>query len=387
MARRLVRLLALVLALMALGPLAAEAAPAPFTEAAFAAAQHADRHILVYVAASWCPTCSLQQAALAETLTQIERDGTIPDLAVLIVDFDTQKDVVARLRVAVQSTFLAFHGTVETGRAVGLTDAAAIKTFLLQSAASETAVRAAATRWLSVTSYALAVLAGILANLSPCVLPLLPIVLASAAAAHRLGVVALAAGVALAYGGMGLAVASLGFGIGLSGDVFRYAGALLMALLGLVLLSAQLEEGLALAGTRIEDAAGQLVNRIPPSTARGQFAIGVLLGAVWTPCAGPTLAAAITLAAQRRQLAEVALMMALFGLGAALPLLLVGTLSQQLVRRWERRIGTAGRVGKVALGVLLVAVGAAILLGLDRQLETVLLRIWPVWLTRISVSF
>ena len=56
----------------------------------------------------------------------------------------------------------------------------------------------------------------------------------------------------------------------------------------------------------------------------GQFGVGVLLGAVWSPCVGPTLGAASLLAAQGRDLGQVALTMFVFGLGAALPLLALG---------------------------------------------------------------
>ena len=60
--------------------------------------------------------------------------------------------------------------------------------------------------------------------LSPCVLPLLPIVLGTAASEHRLGPVALAAGLALSFVVIGIFVATIGFAIGLDGDVFRAAG-------------------------------------------------------------------------------------------------------------------------------------------------------------------
>jgi len=67
----------------------------------------------------------------------------------------------------------------------------------------------------------LAFLAGILSILSPCVLPLLPIVLGTAQAEHRLGPVALAAGLAVSFTAIGLFVATIGFAIGLDTDVFR----------------------------------------------------------------------------------------------------------------------------------------------------------------------
>jgi cytochrome c-type biogenesis protein len=69
----------------------------------------------------------------------------------------------------------------------------------------------------------LAFLAGLLTVLSPCVLPLLPIVFGAAASAHRLGPVALAAGVAISFVAIGLFIATIGFSIGLDAGLFRSA--------------------------------------------------------------------------------------------------------------------------------------------------------------------
>ena len=82
---------------------------------------------------------------------------------------------------------------------------------------------------MSAAALGLSFAAGALSTLSPCVLPLLPIVLASAASEHRLAPAALAAGLALSFTAIGLFVATLGFAIGVDGEVFRIIGALLLA--------------------------------------------------------------------------------------------------------------------------------------------------------------
>src|SRR5260221_14153594 len=107
-----------------------------------------------------------------------------------------------------------------------------------------------------VGTYALGAVAGMLSTLSPCVLPLLPIVIGSAAGAHRFGAAALSGGVALSYAATGLFVASIGFDIGLDGDIFRAAAAVLLLAFGFVLLSSSLQERFAMAGARIGNAAG-----------------------------------------------------------------------------------------------------------------------------------
>ena len=110
--------------------------------------------------------------------------------------------------------------------------------------------------------------------------------------------------------------------------------------------------------------------------------VGLLLGAVWSPCVGPTLGAASVLAARAENLTVVALTMLAFGIGAALPLLVIGLMSREALARWRGRLLAAGSGGKVALGVLLVAVGVLVLTGLDKRLETILVEASPAWLTR-----
>ena len=230
-------------------------------------------------------------------------------------------------------------------------------------------------------------LAGVLSTLSPCVLPLLPLVLGGAVAAHRFGMLALAAGLVLSFTGVGLFVATVGFSIGLDGDVFRIVSAVLLAGLGVVLLSGALQERLAVAASGVGDAGNRLMARIAPSGLGGQFAIGIILGAVWSPCVGPTLGAASLLAARGQNLASVAAVMAAFGLGAALPLVLVGSLSREALRRWRGRMVGAGKTGKYALGAGALVVALLILSGADKAVETAAVTYSPGWLTDLTTRF
>lgn len=230
-------------------------------------------------------------------------------------------------------------------------------------------------------------LAGMLSILSPCVLPLVPLVVGAAAAAHRAGPLALAAGLAVSFTAVGLFVATVGFSIGLDGEVFRGASAAMLAGVGVVLLSSALQRRFAQASGSIADRGHALLQRLSPGGLGGQFAVGLVLGAVWTPCVGPTLGAASLLAAQGRELGMVAATMLAFGLGTAVPLLLVASLSRTALLRWRGRMMGTGRWGKVALGSGAVLVAAMILTGLDRQLETALVAASPAWLTDVTTRF
>jgi len=111
------------------------------------------------------------------------------------------------------------------------------------------------------------------------------------------------------------------------------------------------------------------------------------LGLVWAPCVGPTLGAAATLASQGRQLAQVAGVMALFGIRAALPLVIVGHSSRTVMLRAPNTLLSAGVVGKYLLGGLLIAVGVLILTGMEKVIETWLVAISPEWLTAVATCF
>jgi cytochrome c-type biogenesis protein len=232
---------------------------------------------------------------------------------------------------------------------------------------------------------ALAFVAGVLSILSPCVLPILPIVLGAAASEHRWGPAVLAAGVAVSFVAIGLFAATIGYSIGLDAGLFRNVAAALMITVGVVLLVPRLQERLALAGTPLAAWADHYFG--DARGLGGQMAVGLLLGAVWSPCVGPTLGAASILAAQGRDLGDVAATMLAFGFGAALPLVFVGLLSRETVLRWRARLIAGGAGAKAAFALVLVAVGALVLSDLDKRIETRLVDISPQWLTNITTRF
>ncbi|NEK19498.1 cytochrome c biogenesis CcdA family protein [Rhizobium leguminosarum] len=232
----------------------------------------------------------------------------------------------------------------------------------------------------------LALLAGILSILSPCVLPLVPVVLTGAVAEHRLAPLALAAGVALSFTAIGLFVATIGFSIGLDMTVFRTGAAVLLVVVGAVLVVPRLQVGFATAAGPVSNWAQSRFSGLSTSGISGQFGVGLLLGAVWTPCVGPTLGAASIMAARGENLGMVALTMMAFGIGTALPLLLLSALSREALLRWRGRMMSTASGLKLALGVLLIAAGAMTLTGFDRTVQTVLLDALPSWMLSLTTA-
>jgi cytochrome c biogenesis protein CcdA len=238
-----------------------------------------------------------------------------------------------------------------------------------------------------VTALALAFAAGILSILSPCVLPLVSIVLGAAVTAHPLGAVALAGGLALSFTGLGLLLALVGFGLGIDAGQLRFAAAAVMVLLGAILLVPSWQASLAGAGSPISAWADRRFGGSAGSGLAGQFGIGLLLGAVWSPCVGPTLGAASLLASQGHDLAKVALTMVLFGIGAGLPLVLLGLLSRATLMRMRTNLMSAGKLGKGLLGAAFIVIGVAIVSGADKRIEAALVEASPQWLTDLTTSF
>lgn len=89
--------------------------PKPFSQGEFDQLARAGKPVVVDVAASWCPTCKAQKP-IVESLS---KQPAYEDVAILMVDFDADKNVVKQFKVTMQSTLIAFKGGKETGRSVG----------------------------------------------------------------------------------------------------------------------------------------------------------------------------------------------------------------------------------------------------------------------------
>lgn len=236
-------------------------------------------------------------------------------------------------------------------------------------------------------SLLLAGLAGMLASLSPCVLPILPIILAAAGAEHRLGPLALAGGLALSFAGAGLVLGLAGFALGLDGDVLRVAAALLMLLAGLLLLISGLAARFSAAAERMLQPVNAMAARMTARGPGGQFALGAVLGLAWAPCTGPALGAAVALSAQAATAPQAGLVMLVFALGAALPLVVLGYAARGAVPALKRRLGGVGGAMRPVLGGALALFGALVLSGLDKRIEAVVTAALPQGWVDLIVRF
>ncbi|PPC94670.1 MAG: cytochrome C biogenesis protein [Methylotenera sp.] len=238
----------------------------------------------------------------------------------------------------------------------------------------------------SISTIALSFIAGVLSLLSPCVLPIIPILLASAISTHRFGPFALAAGLTLSFTVIGVALASFGTVLGIEPDIFRKIMAGLLVVFGIILLFPLLQSKFANATSGVSGSGQNLLNRFSTDSLFGQFIIGIFLGVIWSPCVGPTLGAAMALASQGEGFLNLATVMFSFGLGAGIPLILLGKLSQQSLQKIRNKLFKAGDIGKKIFGVLLLISGLLILTGTDKLMEARILDAAPEWWVKLSTS-
>lgn len=226
--------------------------------------------------------------------------------------------------------------------------------------------------------------AGALSTLSPCVLPLLPIVLLGALQQHKWGPMALAGGVAISFATVGIALSAFGGSLNIDATALRLVFATLMIAFGAVLLVPRLQAKFALAAGPVAGGAQSFIDRIQPTGLGGQFVLGALLGAVWSPCAGPTLGAAIGLAAQSETALKAATIMGAFSLGATTPILALAYGSRQAIATRRAVLTRLSVVAKPLMGAVLIGVGAFVLTGFDKSIEAVLTRAMPDWLVNVT---
>ncbi len=235
----------------------------------------------------------------------------------------------------------------------------------------------------------LAFIAGGLTTLNPCVLPMLPFVLATALREGRWGPLALMGGMSLTFTLLGTLVASIGPAIGLSTENIRITGAIIMIGVGVAMLLPATQRMFATGLGPVADQASGFLDRFAPTGLSGQFVTGMLLGAIWSPCAGPSLFAAIGLASQSGTIAQAALAMFAFSLGASSVLLALAYGAREVLAKRKAALmefATSGRA-KLIFAVLFIGMGAMILSGLDKTIEAALVRSMPDWLIDLTTRF
>ena len=203
-------------------------------------------------------------------------------------------------------------------------------------------------------------LAGIITALSPCVLPVLPILLAGGATGGRRRPYAIVAGIVLSFTVFTLAAAWFLNLLGLPEDVLRNLAIALLFVLAATLIFPRF-------GLLLERPLARLTRRRGGDLGGG-FLLGVSLGLVFVPCAGPVLATISVLAAQHKVGFEAVLLTFVYALGAAVPMLLVAIGG----RRAAVRLRIHGLALRRAMGVVVAAAALALVFNTEQSLQVAL---------------
>ncbi len=235
--------------------------------------------------------------------------------------------------------------------------------------------------------FVFAYLAGLLTLINPCVLPLLPIVLAGSVSKNKYGPLAMATGLALSFTVVGFLIYTVALNIGLEQDAISRFGTGIMIGFGVILIVPQFERQFAKVTSGVAAGGNKSINKINDDGLGGQLLTGVLLGVAWSPCIGPTLGGAIGLASQGENLAFALMIMAVFSLGAGTIVLALSYGSRELIGQRRALLNDISKYAKPIMGATLLAVGLAIWFHFDRVIEVWALDALPDWLIDFSVRF
>lgn len=223
-----------------------------------------------------------------------------------------------------------------------------------------------------------AFLAGLVTVLSPCILPVLPALLAAGAGKGHLRPVGIVVGMTVSFTFFTLMLTALVKLTGISADTLRYIAIALIAGFGMLLIFPSLGEWFAKSTTAIASI-GQSVEMQARTLDSGFYSgmlLGTALGLVWTPCAGPILAAITTLVATSSASFEALMIILAYCLGAALPMLAIIYGGKRIIDS-SRHLSHHTEAIRKVFGALMLAAALAIALHYDVTLQQVAVEYVP----------
>jgi cytochrome c biogenesis protein CcdA len=222
----------------------------------------------------------------------------------------------------------------------------------------------------------LALLAGLATVASPCVLPVLPFLLGATVdkvnGANRRRPLLIVAGFVLSFSAFALALGAVSSAAQLAQETLRNVAIVLLGVSGLLRIWPRPWDFLV---ERVRPLWARLRGDAVPKPS-GAFVLGLSLGAVWTPCAGPVLASILALVVQAHDPSRAVRLVGLYALGAALPMLALIHGGQAIVQR-VRGVARHAVALQRAFGVLVLASAAAIWFQVDTQIAAHIPSIFP----------
>ncbi|HEX7017992.1 MAG TPA: cytochrome c biogenesis protein DipZ [Patescibacteria group bacterium] len=218
-----------------------------------------------------------------------------------------------------------------------------------------------------------AFLGGLVTILSPCILPILPIILSgSLTGGHRrpLGIIT---GFVVSFTFFTLFLAAIVNTLGIPSDSLRLFSIIVIGLLGMSLVVPQTQ-------LLLEKVFSGLANFFPRTSTTdgfwGGLVIGLSLGLLWTPCVGPILASVITLAITSQVNAAAAIITFAYALGTAIPMLFITYTGRQLFQRVPWLLANTKKIQQ-GFGVIMVLMAIGLFFNIDRNFQTYILEKFP----------
>lgn len=230
-------------------------------------------------------------------------------------------------------------------------------------------------------------IAGILTTISPCVFPILPFLMASALRQSKKAPLYMILGLAVSFIVVGFTLSRFGSLLGLGSDQIRLVSASLLVLTSLFFLSQKVQDRVSEKMTsfaHLGTSAGHKW-KLNESSAVDSLLLGGLLGVIWSPCAGPTLGVAVSLASQEGAALDSLIMMVVYAVGAIIPMLMIAYGFRSFFQKHQHKIMNFSENSKPIFGFVLLVTGIFILFGLDKNIEVLLLNNLPAaWVDLIT---
>jgi cytochrome c biogenesis protein CcdA len=227
----------------------------------------------------------------------------------------------------------------------------------------------------------LAFLAGIVTVATPCVIPILPPLLAGSVG-HKLRPLLIVLGSTVTFTLMGGIFSAIGIAAGSVGNALRLFFAMLIIGFGAVWVDEDINEVYTKYSTQILNRFYRKQTPVKDNSLWGAFVLGLSLGIVWIPCVGPILGAVLSLVAIEGNLLMGSVMLFTYSIGLGIPMLAIAYGGKQLSGKIEWTKRNSPKIKKLA-GWVLILTGLAMLFGIDRWIQTFLLPYFPELETKI----
>ncbi len=199
--------------------------------------------------------------------------------------------------------------------------------------------------------------------------------------------IALCAGLSFTFVILGLFVATIGPALGIDDQTISRASSVIMITFGLILLVPQLSARFSVVTGDFSNTLSAKTTGMDDSGLNGQFVTGILLGAVWSPCIGPTLGGAISLASQGNNITWAGAIMVAFALGVSTIIMVLATVSREALFRNRDRLARISRYAKPITGLLLVLLGLFLFFEFNHAVDRWAIDALPYWLQDLSVRY